>query len=218
MTSNCRVWVGRFQPFHSGHLETLIRLLNLPDTSSLVVAVISFAPVTHQASGPGDATGGTEQNPLSAFHRRQMIERLILARHLESRVSVVCLPRTDLFWPIASDMLPPDRQICVTTGRSGDNEFELQKAKDFQARGEEICTVDISDQPYTSGTRIRRLVRRGGDIRALVPTEVLEYLEENDLMAQLLGPRNPAVSVHLLGTISRPSRFALGPGSRGDAE
>lgn len=182
MTTPHYVWSGRFQPFHNGHLHALLKLAHLPERRPITLGVLVFKEIHGEPSGPGDVREGGENNPYSGFDRRAMIEWLLASLALPEPVSVTCLPRTDIYWPIARDMLPPRRTICLIR-RDRYDAFEDAKAKRYRSLGEDVLVLDVQDGPSVSGTAVRARLSNGGDISSLVPAPVMAYLQGNDLLA-----------------------------------
>lgn len=174
------VWSGRFQPFHNGHLFALERILTLPDRRALVIGVLVFTPVDGEPRGPGDIRQGSANNPISGFHRRRMIEEVVTSLHAQARVVVTCLPRTDIYWDIARDMIPPNRTLCFTR-RGHSDDFESAKVDRYRALGEDTIMVDVSDGPHISGSLVRAAASSRKDTRSLVPPPVHKYLTTRGL-------------------------------------
>jgi nicotinamide mononucleotide adenylyltransferase len=174
------VWSGRFQPFHNGHLQALSEIITIADGRPVLVGVLVFERAEEQQSGPGDIREGREANPLSAYHRREMIDALIRAEGWAERVRAVCLPRTDIYWPIARDMLPDSRSICLMTGPIQD-EFELRKFRQYRARQEDIVEVPSLHANGPRGTDIRAWIADGRDVSDHLPPAIQAYLAEHQL-------------------------------------
>lgn len=177
------VWVGRFQPFHNGHASTLRVMMQHFPLNPIIVAVVSTVGSSAQLPGPGDVRAGREQNPISAFHRVRMISEYIESLDTQ-QVAALALPRPDLFWPLASDMLPDNRTVCVTVGRNDEQGYEAQKASDFETRGETVVRIQVESQGYASGTKIRQMAQNRRPTSSLMPAAISAYLDRHGLLGR----------------------------------
>jgi nicotinamide-nucleotide adenylyltransferase len=163
------VLVGRFQPFHRGHLELVRRLVRAPSADPLLVAI-------------GSAEQSfTWENPFTAGERFEMIDRALTEARVR-RVTIVPVPdiqRHGLWVRYLEGLLPRfDRAYSH-------NPLTLLL---FERAGYATERPALIDRRRFEGVRIREKLARGEDVRALVPPAVDRYLRElhaSDRLARL---------------------------------
>jgi nicotinic acid mononucleotide adenylyltransferase len=101
-----------------------------------------------------------------------MIRDVVQAEGLEHKVCVLAVPRPDLYWPIAADMLPSNRVICLSRD-SRDSDFEREKEERYSRLGERIYRF-TGPTSRISGSKIRQCLERGERVDHLVPPAVLQ--------------------------------------------
>jgi len=152
------LFIGRFQPFHKGHLMVIKGMTKV--CGKIVVAI-----------GSPEAPKNAE-NPFSAAERREMIQRALQGENIIPNfdLSIIEVPDVgdDEAW--AKKCLELSETVHqVWTG----NEWTKTC---FEKVGVEV--KDIKEVPGISATEIRRRMKEGGDWKALVPPEVASYLGE----------------------------------------
>lgn len=152
------LYVGKFQPFHNGHLFAIKHILSQVD--QLVIAIGSSQYV------------GTSDQPFSAAERRQMIERSLAAAGL-TNYSIVEVP--DIHdaknWVDHLRHYVPRFDVVFTNNQS--------VARLFQDQGYEVRTIPIL--PGVSGTHVRRqLAGQEHDWHPLVPPATAKVLGQSD--------------------------------------
>lgn len=149
--------IGRFQPFHKGHLAIIKKILAEADELTVVVG----------SSQHRDA----EENPFSADERVKMIRRVLEAENISgvqifmvpdigdddryARHVIKCVPRFDVVY-------------------SGN--ILVQRL--FSAAGKEVRKINLIKRDEYSGTEIRRRMTTGENWEDLVPEAVVKYLDE----------------------------------------
>ena len=144
--------MGRFQPFHLGHLHALRYALGR--TERLYVGIGSA----------GAPPGG--RNPFTAQERRRMI--------LESAGPVETFDIPDCgdhsrWADLVSSAVPPFGAVFTNDG---------QTRHVYERRGVEVLPIPFEDRGRLSGTRVRELMASGGDWKSLVPDGARAVLEE----------------------------------------
>lgn len=164
------LFLGRFQPFHLGHLEAARRLASQHD--ELVLGVGS-ANVSHTAANP--FTGG---------------ERVEMARAAlgEAGVgNVVVLPVPDVgrnaVWVAHVTSLVPRFQVLYTNN-------PLPRRL-FSEAGYKVAPVPFVERERFEGTRIREGIARGSAWRDLVPRAVAAIVDEVDGPARIRDLLDP---------------------------
>lgn len=155
------VYIGRFQPFHNGHLSTLLQALQLAEHVLVIV---------------GSSRGGGDRNPFTAHERVGMI-RESLSYELNARTSVQ---------PLADH--PDDREWAIGVRRLIQAQYWTDKPPyligvskadtGWVSMFHELTFVEAIATPHVSGTIIREIAARDGDFRHLVPTGTLKILAQ----------------------------------------
>ncbi len=166
--------VGRFQPFHRGHLKVVLEVLSECDD---LVIVIGSAEESH-----------TMQNPFTASERYQMILSS-LPEDVLSKVHIIPVRDVNRYaiWVGHIESYVPPFDVVYSNNaltRSLFNQvgYEVRKTKTY------------NDKLY-SGTEIRRRMLAGERWRHLVPASVASLAEELGVRARLVdasakkGPR-----------------------------
>ncbi len=170
--------VGRFQPFHRGHLAVLAELRAArPD--ELILLGIGSAQLSH-----------TPENPFTSAERMEMVLRAIDEAHLPGILPVPLLDidRHALWVAYLASLLPRFDRVYTSN--------PLTKLL-FEQAGYPVTEVAWKQRDLWEGTRIRRLMRDGGEWSSAVPPAVARYLgeigapERIRLLAE--APRPPSV-------------------------
>jgi nicotinamide-nucleotide adenylyltransferase len=151
------LFIGRFQPFHKGHLGVARRLAR---RGRLVIAIGS------------SRSRRTADNPFSHAERKRMVA--LALKEIGARAAIVDVPDIpdDARWAAWVERRCPKFGI-VYTG----NAFV---ASLFRKDGYPVRI--IKEQKGISATRIRSLMARGGRWQAMVPPAVVRYIEEKKLL------------------------------------
>jgi len=160
------LYVGRFQPFHRGHLEVVRGLVERSPEDELLVAI-------------GSAEQSyTWENPFTAGERFEMIDRAVREAGL-SRVVIVPVPdisRHALWVRYLEGLLPRFDRVYTHN--------PLTRLL-FERAGYPVESPPLFDRLRHEGSRIRELLARGEEVRALLPPAVGQYLEEIDAVARM---------------------------------
>ncbi len=149
------LFVGRFQPFHNGHLRAVKEILGKED--SVVIAIGS----AQQAD--------TKENPFSVEERRVMIMRALQEAGVEKcRVTSIPDYYNDMKWAGA---LKKRCRFDVAYTRNAWTERALEKA------GVKVRHHRIYDQHELSGSIIRNRIVHGKAWKHLVPPAVADFIE-----------------------------------------
>ena len=156
--------IGRFQPFHNGHLLAIKKILEEADK---VTVVIGSSQYSH-----------TFDNPLTAGERHLMISRSLENAGI---MDYYLIPITDInvysLWVqhIVNHVPPFD---CVFT-------MNPLTARLFKERGYEVRTTPLYERDKYSATNIRRLMLQDGGWKELVPDAVYEVMAAIDGVARM---------------------------------
>lgn len=159
---NRGVYVGRFQPFHLGHLGAVKAVLKEVDE---LVIVIGSAQYSHNLN-----------NPFTAGERLVMI-RCALQEAKVNPVKLWIVPVPDvhlhMLWVSAVEGYTPKFNICYT------NEPLTQRL--FAEAGYPVKDISFFDRKQYMSTVIRQKMLKGDDSwRELVPESVADFIDEID--------------------------------------
>ncbi len=153
------LFIGRFQPFHKGHLAMVKQIL---ETNDEIVIGIGSAQYSH-----------TGENPFTAGERFEMIKRSLDAEGIHD-YHIVPIPDTHVHsvWVSHVKSLVPSFDTVVT---NSDLVVRL-----FREHGLKVVSPPMVSRERYSGTEVRRRMQKGGDWQALVPAPVAAYILEID--------------------------------------
>jgi len=153
------LFIGRFQPFHLGHLAALKWILNRED---IVIVGIGSSQLSHDSI-----------NPFTAGERIEMIWRVLKSEGLLSRCIITTIPDTNKKHSLWVSMVLhyAPRFQCVYTN---DPLSQLL----FKEANIEVFPIPMFNRSEYSATRIRRLIAEGKPWEHLVPKEVARFIKE----------------------------------------
>ena len=149
--------VGRFQPFHNGHLA-VIRSIRRRRPSEALLLGIGSAQVSH-----------TRENPFTAGERFEMIVRSLEASRLRGvlPVPIVDVNRHSLWVAHVRALLPEFGRVYTNN--------PLTRLL-FERDGLRVESPPWFDREEYQGTVIRERLAAGGEWESLVPPAVARYL------------------------------------------
>jgi nicotinamide-nucleotide adenylyltransferase len=152
-------FIGRFQPFHRGHLAMVKRIL---ESHTEIIVGIGSAQYSH-----------TGENPFTGGERYEMIKRS-LDREGIHNYHIVPIPDTHVHsvWVSHVQSLVPPFDVVYT---NSDLVVRL-----FREHGLKVLSPPLLDRDRLSGTEVRRRMLSGGDWESLVPESVAEYVKKMD--------------------------------------
>jgi nicotinamide-nucleotide adenylyltransferase len=155
------LYVGRFQPFHLGHLSAVKSVLK--DVDELVI-VIGSAQYSH-----------TTANPFTAGERLMMIRMALDEASLDySRIWIVPVPDVHLhmLWVAALEGYTPKFEIVYS------NEPLTQRL--FTEAGYKVKQIHFFERKIYSSTDIRTKMIKNEEWKKLVPKSVAAFITEID--------------------------------------
>jgi len=155
------LYVGRFQPFHLGHLSAIHTVLKEVDE---LVIVVGSAQYSHTIS-----------NPFTAGERLTMINLALQESGLDChRVWLVPVPDVHLhmLWVAALEGYTPKFEVVYSN--------EPLTRRLFTEAGYTIRGIRFFERKIYSSTDIREKMVNGGDWKRLVPKSVAEFITEID--------------------------------------
>ena len=148
--------IGRFQPFHLGHLDAV--LFGLSRAENLFICI-------------GSSNKSNEmKNPFSAEERREMIT-LSIERSITDRIKIFDIPDVGDHekWTFEIDKTVPKYDVVFTND-------EFTKTL-FEKREISVISVILKDREKFSGTNIRNLITYDRNWRDLVPQGTRNVLD-----------------------------------------
>jgi len=156
--------IGRFQPFHLGHLEALQFALSKVDKLWL---------------GLGSSNKPIERNnPFSAEERKQMILSSI-DDSMKNKITIYFIPDVDnhVKWIEKIDTIVPNFEIIFSNDALTDHLYSKRPAQ--------VISIPFLKRDQFSGTRIRDLIKSDQKWDDLVPSGTKLFLENLDLKNRL---------------------------------
>lgn len=148
------LFIGRFQPFHKGHLEAVKRILKEVDKVIIGIGSSQYSR--------------TKENPFTAEERKEMIDRTLKNNGISS-YELVFIPDIpdDSKWAEHVEKLCPGFDIVYTGSEWTRKCFEMIKRYPMKPI-EKIFGIDA--------TEIRKRILKDGNWQELVPKEIAEEI------------------------------------------
>ncbi|ARS90311.1 nicotinamide-nucleotide adenylyltransferase [Natrarchaeobaculum aegyptiacum] len=151
-------YIGRFQPFHNGHLNVVQRIAE--DVDELVLGIGS-ADDSHSV-----------RNPFTAGERIMMITKSLVDTDLVTyAVPIEDLERNSV-WVSHVESMSPDFDVAYSN-----NPLVIQL---FREAGIEVRQSPMFNRDVLEGSEIRDRMVDDGDWESLVPPAVVEVVDEID--------------------------------------
>ena len=149
--------IGRFQPFHLGHLDAV--LFGLSKSENLFIGIGSSNRFNER------------KNPFSAKERREMIVSSIEPSTID-RIKIFDIPDVDDHekWTFEIDQIVPKYGAVFTND-------EFTKTL-FEKRNIDVIPVVLKDREKFSGTNVRELIADDKNWQDLVPRGTRNVLEK----------------------------------------
>ncbi len=155
------LFVGRFQPFHLGHLHAIDKIL---EESDELVLVVGSAQMSHE-----------HDNPFTAGERIEMIRAALDAADIPSeRYMIIPIPDA------------PAHRVWVSAVESQTPRFDLVYSNQPLTRrllieaGYEVRYIPMFHRGKYEASEIRRRILEAEDWSDLVPPEVYRIVQEID--------------------------------------
>lgn len=161
------LFIGRFQPFHIGHLNDIKDALK--EVDELVIAIGSSQYYN------------THDNPFNIEERIKMIENSLKAEKIEG-CKIISIPDAgdDRRWMESIKNLAPEFDVVFTGNR--------QTERIFKEKGYNVRKVKMI--PNINATKIRDKMLNEQDWQQLVPKEVAEFIDGIDGTKRIKRFRN----------------------------
>jgi nicotinamide-nucleotide adenylyltransferase len=161
------LFIGRFQPFHLGHLATI--KFALTHVQELVV-VIGSAEKSHE-----------KRNPFTAGERIRMIKGSLNSDDEVDSKRIVLIPVVDVdvhsLWTHYVDILVPRYEVVFTN--------DIFTSLLFKERGTKVLEPILHKRKELSATEIRLRMAKGGDWKKLVPLHTIRIIEDINGIARI---------------------------------
>lgn len=155
------LFVGRFQPFHNGHLHAITKILEEADE---LLIVVGSAQMSHEPD-----------NPFTAGERLEMIRYALDAAGVETK-RYMLIPIPDA----------PAHRVWVSQVESQTPRFDVVYTNQPLTRrllkeaGYDVRGIDLHKREKFEAAEIRRRILEGEDWKDLVPSEVYSYVKDID--------------------------------------
>jgi len=152
------IFIGRFQPFHNGHLKALKKALTLADE---IVILIGSSNKSYEV-----------ENPFTVGERIEMIQRTLVSEGLLSRCYTITVHdvMNNALWVANVNSLCPKYDVVFTNN-------PLTKAL-FQDAGKKVVELGFFERNDNDGTKIRNLMRKKKGWEEYVPKTVADFMRE----------------------------------------
>lgn len=154
------LFVGRFQPFHNGHLATIRYALGKVD---LLIIVVGSAQKSHES-----------RNPFTAGERIEMIKNCLDVEHDHdwSKVLIIPVPDVDIhsLWTRYLDLFVPKYDLVFSN-----DPFTILL---FRERGTKVIEPPLQNREQLSATEVRSRIKSGRDWKELVPLPCAKFISK----------------------------------------
>jgi len=149
--------IGRFQPFHNGHMEVIKTIAGQCDR---MIIGIGSAQLSH-----------TFDNPFTAGERHLMMSRAFHDEGLDNffLVPIVDINRYSIWVAHVASLVPPFQDVYTNNPLT---------RRLFEEAGYEVRAPPMFNRELYSGTEIRRRIVAGLEWEHLVPPGVAETIHE----------------------------------------
>lgn len=149
--------IGRFQPFHKGHLAVIKEIAAQAD--KLIIGIGS-AQASH-----------TEEDPFTAGERHLMISESLDEENINNYyiIPIMDINRYKIWVAHVISLVPPFDVIFTNNNLT---------ATLFEEAGFEVKHPKLYDRERYSGNEIRHIIAEGGDWRPLVPDAVAGVIDQ----------------------------------------
>ncbi len=153
------LFIGRFQPFHKGHLHALKWILS---REAEVVVAVGSAQYSHSF-----------KNPFTLGERLEMIATALKEEGLWERVILAAVPDTDgkhsLWVQTVVSLCPRFRRVYTN---------EPLTRLLFEEAGYEVVGIPFLEREVYEGTKIRRIIAEDAGWETFVPPAVARIIRE----------------------------------------
>ena len=160
------LYVGRFQPFHLGHLQAIKHILGKVDE---LIIVVGSAQHSH-----------THENPFTAGERITMIRRALREARIDpAKYSMIPLPDAEFHKVWVAHLLSqtPEFQIAFTN--------EPLTSRLLKEAKVPVEKIPFFNRGKFNSTEVRRRMTKGDNWARLTPKSVAVYLNSIDAVNRI---------------------------------
>lgn len=153
------LFIGRFQPFHLGHLSAVKQALQQVDFLTIGIGSSQYS--------------NTQQNPYTAEQRKKMIELSLQEAGIkEGRYEVKFIPdiHDNLKWPTHVKTITPHFEVLFLSNHGLVDQL-------FKKYMPEVKRVYLKHEVDISATRIREMMKKGNNWEKWVSEKVANHLK-----------------------------------------
>jgi len=155
------VFVGRFQPFHNGHLEVIKKIVKEVDE---LVIIVGSSQYSHELD-----------NPFTAGERITMIRRALEEKGIQlSRIWIIPVPDVHQHALWVSQIVGYSPKFDVVYAN------EALTHRLFMEAGFRVESMPFIKRRVYLATEIRKRMLAGENWKELVPSSVASFIEEID--------------------------------------
>ncbi len=160
---------GRFQPFHDGHLEYVLRARQRCERLIVGITAADSAAILKEDASPHRHEPAS--NPFTYFERLQMIQDTLLAEGLSPRDFAI-VPFSIQDPGLIGHYVPEWTTHFVRVY----SRWEEEKTRRLRDEGFLVEVLDPGEEKKVSGSEVRRLMREGLPWEHLVPRGAAEVV------------------------------------------
>ncbi len=169
--------IGRFQPFHNGHLEVVKAIATECDR---MIVGIGSAQLSH-----------TFENPFTAGERHLMISRAFHDDGLDNffLVPIVDINRYAIWVAHVASLVPPFQAVYTNNPLT---------RRLFEEAGYEVRQAPMFNREEYSGSEVRRRIVNGEPWEHLVPQGVAETIHEvkgDERLQEIMKDHSPEATI-----------------------
>ncbi|MFA6048378.1 MAG: nicotinamide-nucleotide adenylyltransferase [Candidatus Micrarchaeia archaeon] len=158
------LFVGRFQPFHLGHLNCVKKILS---ENREIVIVVGSAQENF-----------TRENPFTVGERMEMVAAALKAEKLDCKAAIVPVPDTNesAIWA---------KRVLSYCPKIDGPAYSNNSWTTMLLRREGLQVKALADYRGIAATEVRRRIREKQEWKTLVPKAVAEFVTKNGLDARV---------------------------------
>ncbi|MBI0583527.1 MAG: nicotinamide-nucleotide adenylyltransferase [Methanomassiliicoccus sp.] len=169
--------IGRFQPFHNGHMEVIKSIAGQCDR---LIVGIGSAQLSH-----------TFENPFTAGERHLMMSRAFHDEGLDNffLVPIVDINRYSVWVAHVASLVPPFDLVFSNNPLT---------RRLFTEAGYDVQQAPMFNREVYSGTEVRRRIVEGGKWEELVPSGVAETIREvrgDERLQEIMRDHSPEATI-----------------------
>lgn len=171
------VVLGRFQPFHKGHLSYV--LLALKESKTLIIGITTPGKKPTQYEPQAPQRFGKRNNPFNFLERRKMIKDALAEEGVDlQRVKFIHFKpeRVDLWFKKV-----PRNVTYFLILRTKDK----NQAVEMRSQGLKVRTLKVIKEDAYKGFNVRKLLKADSKWINLVPESTAKFLKEKSVKKNL---------------------------------